>query len=602
MVNYLSLYPGATYLLDPSYNFIGYRVPTGDMGATTSIQTANQLKEVSKLLNQGMKTTEVSIINPEVFEMMPKNHLKEINRLNKLTGAESTLHAPVLDPSGFTEQGWSEENREVVEKQFKEVLERAHELNPDGNIPVTIHASQIPGSEMIPETHRLVTEKEKGKGPVLGRMIAVDQETGKFIPLEREKRFYPTKPEGEIYTPAEELKMANSTHWWNQLSQLVFYKERGDEIFRDFAPLVLSENDQNMQNWTPAQKAALTNVKNAMIFYENTHQSLNSIYNQAYKYSDERGKQALKQAAEALAGDLKKTQEESGNYPQYVMKYADALQGVLGAMQNITSGEWVDEKGNKIKLNSPQLYVPVEEFATKKAGETLSNVALNAYKKFGDKAPIVSIENPPYGGALASGKDLKKLVEATRQEFVNKLVAEGKSKTEAEKAAEKLIGVTWDTSHISMMRKQGFGGEQIVKETKEIAPFVKHLHYNDNFGSTHTDLPPGMGNLPFKDIMNELDKAKYKGKKIFEGGNFFQHFQTSPFSYQLETASSPVYMAGGGPFWNQLGALGNYYMGPGPINPPIHHRTYGAGFENLPLELGGEMPGGASRFSGTPNT
>ena len=99
MVNYSSIYPGATYLLDPSYNYIGYRIPIGDMGGTTSIQTANQLKEVSKLLNQGMKTTEVSVINPDVFEMMPKEHLKEINRLNKLTGAESTLHAPIIDPS-----------------------------------------------------------------------------------------------------------------------------------------------------------------------------------------------------------------------------------------------------------------------------------------------------------------------------------------------------------------------------------------------------------------------------------------------------------------------------------------------------------------------
>ena len=34
-----------------------------------------------------------------------------------------------------------------------------------------------------------------------------------------------------------------------------------------------------------------------------------------------------------------------------------------------------------------------------------------------------------------------------------------------------------------------------------------------------------------------LRKGKAKGKKIFEGGQFFQHFQTSPFPYVLESSA-----------------------------------------------------------------
>ena len=153
---------------------------------------------------------------------------------------------------------------------------------------------------------------------------------------------------------------------------------------------------------------------------------------------------------------------------------------------------------------------------------------------------------------------------------------------------------------MSMIRKQGFDKNKVTEETKIIAPYVKHVHFNDNFGGTHTDLPPGMGDLPIKDIMSELEKAKFKGKKVFEGGNYFQHFQKSPFLNQLSFSGSPLY-SGAGLYWNQLGGLGNYYSGHGPINPSIHHSIYGSSFSSLPVELGGEIPGMQSRFSGTPN-
>jgi len=106
-------------------------------------------------------------------------------------------------------------------------------------------------------------------------------------------------------------------------------------------------------------------------------------------------------------------------------------------------------------------------------------------------------------------------------------------------------------------------------------------------------LPPGMGNVPVTEVMKELEKAKFKGKKIFEGGNWFQHFQTTPFPYQLQGASSPLYstVPAASPYWNQVGGYGNYFLGQGPISPAIHHQTFGAGFTALPVELGGEMPG-----------
>jgi len=596
MTNFESIYPGTTFLLDPEYNYMGHRIPVSELGGTTSIQTANQLKEVNNLLNQGIKTTELSVINPEVFEMMPKDHLKEIKRLNKLTGAESTMHAPTLDPSGFTQQGWSRSNREEVEKQFTDFIQRSHELSPEGNMPVTIHASVIPGTEMMPAKGPLILPEEKGKTEVMRKMIAVDQETGQFIPLERDLLYSHHQKGPRIETPESRLDIANSSKWVQAVTNLAFYKKEADEVLGRTQPALQplydkmekgeKLNPEEIQQYGPA----LNQLQRGNLFLENVETSFRTLFEQASKYADKKDRPKtlkelnkistawIKLDKEAKTGKIKSNDE-------YILKRS----------------KLVDESINKLRVIAPPMqYKKVEDFAKEKASETFSNVAINAFNKFGETAPIISIENPPYGSAISSAQDLKELIKDTRKKFTQKLVNQGISKSEAQNQSKKLIGATWDTSHISMMRKQGFGKEKIIEETRKIAPYVKHLHLNDNFGSTHTDLPPGEGDLPMSGIMKELETAKFKGKKIFEGGNFFQHFQTSPFPYQLEAAGSPVYSTGG-TTWNQLGGIGAYYLGQGPINPSIHHSTYGSGFTTLPIELGGEMQGGASRFSGTPN-
>ena len=142
----------------------------------------------------------------------------------------------------------------------------------------------------------------------------------------------------------------------------------------------------------------------------------------------------------------------------------------------------------------------------------------------------------------------------------------------------------------------------MVKQAETIAPYVKHVHLNDNFGYTHTDLPPGMGDLPIKEIMEKFKEKDFKGKHIFEGGNFFQHFKTAPHAMVLEAMGSPLYSMQAQPSWtNVYGTMGTYSGGYGPFLPTQHFSTYGAGFSGLPQELGGQVSGAQSRFAGTPN-
>ena len=223
----------------------------------------------------------------------------------------------------------------------------------------------------------------------------------------------------------------------------------------------------------------------------------------------------------------------------------------------------------------------------------------DAYKKFKNSAPIISVENPPVGMGLSRADDLRDVVDSSRKKFVEQAKKSGMSESQAKAQAEKLIGVTWDVGHINMLRGQGYSEKHVIKETEKIAPYVKHIHLSDNFGLEHTELPMGMGNVPTKKMLELIDKYNKQAKNIAETGNWFEPFKFTPVKQTLSAFGSPLY-EGGGPYWNQVADLSaGYFAGQGAINPPIHHSLYGSGFSNLPVELGWQMAG-RSRVSGAP--
>jgi len=601
---YEFFYPGASYPLEPSYGelFTGYHVPFSEIGAPTSIQTANQIQEVTNLLSQGGKTIELQPIQPEVFDAIPKQHFKEINRLTKLTGTETTVHAPMIDPSGFTKEGWSEAERQEAERQLKSVVERSHELSPDGNIPITIHASAIPGTEYSKPTEKMKEDYKRQFKEYYGReaeekeikhldesqIIAVNQETGQLVPIKREEKFYPDFPGGKIYTPEENLEIINRSEWHQKLSQLAFYKQRGDEILRDSLPLIAPKIEAigagkiKVDDLSPQEKAAYHQVRIANTFMSNVLMTLNSIYNEAYKFSDPEQKKKVLEDTEKFREALGKKGETNI---------------IIVSKQSEAVSRFIEELG-KIQ---PKLYKKVEDFAVDKSAQTLGNTAFEAYKNYGDKSPIISIENLYPGMAFSKSEELKKLVEGAREKFVEKAKKQGMSTSEAQDAAKKLIGVTWDVGHLNMLRKAGYNEEEIRKETEKIAKFVKHVHLTDNFGFTDSHLPPGMGNVPIKKILEELEKAGFKGKKIIEAGGFVQHFKVSPASYILEAMGSPLYSMMAQPYWNQItSTYGRYFALPSAYLPEQHFSIYGSSFSTLPVELGGQMAGKQSRMTGTP--
>jgi len=608
MENYEGFYKGGYSSLNSSYgNYIGYRLESGKISAPTSIQTANQLNEVITRIREGVRNVEIQAIQPEVFEQIPKQHFKEINALARLTGVKTSVHAPMIDPAGFGERGYEGEPARIsAERRLMSVVEKSHELDPEGNIPIVIHSTAgIPGTEYSAD----ITKKPGEEGRFREeKLIAINRDTGEMVPLKREKR-YPYHKIGEGITdyeriPSEEITTINVSDWDDKLTNLEVYKKHASEVMGD-AALVLKDDlhkpltNETMKSFSPDEQIRVQKLGDAEIFLNNVQLSFNTMFEKAYKFgTDEQKKELTK-----LAKDLVQKEKET-----YILdpKTREVINRKIGTplLKMRLLDESIKELANITAHKAPQLYEPVEKFAIDKAALTFGNVAFDSFSKFRQNAPIIAIENLYQGMAFSRPEQMQELVEKAKDVFVRNAVAKGYSENEAKKQANKLIGVTWDVGHLNMMRKAGFTEEDIVGETKKIAKLVKHVHLTDNFGYSDSHLPPGMGNVPTKRILEELEKAGAlkNAKAVIEAGGFVQHFKTSPHPMVLSAFGSSIYQAGTAPYWNQtFQMMGNYFGSPMAQMPERYFSAYGSSFSTLPMELGGQIPGSQSRFSGTAN-
>lgn len=607
-----SVYEGAESLINAggftsNYELesIGYREPVKSFGLTTHPQTANQLKEVADKINSGIKTIEITAITPQILEAIPEQHIDEIRRLKQLTGVDITFHGPIVEATGFTQRGQFDAlAQKKAERQIQLAVERAQRLNPNGNTVVTFHTTQV-----LPELETYV----KGKDGI--------QSMWAYNKYEERMQQVPVQPnyleKKETPNPKQLLLETNEKSWENALNQASFYASRGKNEFenvrhqlqdpkalgKEIGPEVLlelykksgtPEGQQILNNFSDPKirvqaEHALSQLNNGDLNIRQAYNQLQDLFNQAYKaIKDTDNKDDMEKLNNYRNHLAPLIEKENLKNPEKVLEFADEVSHGLQMLSTLK--------------NKPEVFSPMKEVAVEKAAETFSNVAYQSFKKFGEHAPIISIENPPAGGGLSRGEDVKALVQKTREEFVRKAMEDsnlGLSKEQAEKEAEKLIGVTWDVGHINMIRQFGYSKEDVVDETKKVAEMVKHVHLSDNFGIEHTELPMGMGNVPTKEHLELIGKYNKQAKKIIETGDWWNHFKRNPFPETLQAFSSPVYAMKMSPYWNQSrGMMGGYFSGYG-NNPDHHHQIYGAGFSNLPVELGGQMSG-RNRLSGSP--
>lgn len=586
----------------------------GSFGFTNDPRTTNQLGQTSAKLNTGAKTVEVQGVSAQVLEAIPKQHFKEMDRLRKLTGVDLTFHGPLVEASGFGRGGWSEESRAQAERQMMDALRKARQLNSDegNNIVVTFHSSE--GLPELEERNAI-----GGEDPTVKEMYIYDKNTGQARPIKIKKDAF-TDKESSV---REEMDKLSREEWQKKMTNLSFHAHNGErtiaQVIQKTEKLSTLKDEEKpiskediikiyKKSSTPEYQEILDNLDSPARTY--VKEMVNDLsYGEAYVKDAYNTLQS--EFSQAMESAIKEKRiDDIKRLSSYKSKMAKKINSGVDFEdpKNLVSLAEDVQEGVTI-LNTiapPKSFQSLNDFIIDKSAETFSNLALNTYKEFnGKNVPIISIENPPAGQAISTGEDLKKLVGHAREKFTeNAQRVLGMSEKQAKEQAEKLIGVTWDVGHINMLRKYGYKDKHLLKETKEVAPFIKHIHLSDNFGYEHTELPMGMGNVPIKEHMEAIEKYGKQVKKMKQivetGGSWFQHFQVTPFKETLRAMGSPIYSAEMGPYWDRAtSASAGYYAGMGATLPEGNFSMYGTGFSNLPTELGGQMSG-RSRVSGNP--
>lgn len=592
-----SLYQGGYSSLDPLSGEVltGYSSDIKSIALGTDARTANILKEVSSKISTGTRAIEMTQVFPEVFEAIPKDQFKEVQRVAELTGVDISLHAPIvgLDPSGFQEGKFSEMRRQAVEEQMLSSIKRGHELNPQGNIPITFHAA-----EGIPEVYdRPGSERKEGY------VIDVQNKSLAKIPLK--KRNYPGENGVKgIVDLKKEIEKINEESWSQSKSDLGYYGghainyidnyfEEKKELEKVQKEIADTEGAEAAQAIDMLQRKAKLHYNEGVSMLNNSYRQLKQLYETAYAYGSEKDKPLLQ------------------NFAKEIEKNAISISKNEGSEESVRLKKEIVEKGlevfNQIQ-QSPTVVQEVQDFLLDKSSSTFGKVAFKSWESFKESTPIINIENSYAGAAFSRGEDLRKVIEKSREEFVRLATSKGNlSESDARKQAEKIIGATWDLGRINTLRQHGFTKEEIISETEKIAPFVKHVHLSDNFGYGMTELPMGMGNAPAKEMLERLEAKGFKGKKAIEAMSWYQHF--SPQGSPPNSALLPTYIGLGGqmsasegaPYWSQTtGLQQGYFGGYGGMLPDLNYQTFGAGFSNLPSELGGTRAGGGGRMSGHP--
>lgn len=580
------IYQGGDSSFKPNYGdvFTGYHIPSSTLGAPTNPFTANQIAEADKLLRQGIVPIEVGTIKPEDFEAIPKQHFKEIQRMAKLTDAKISIHSPLIEASGIGEGGWSEVNKQAAEIQLKDVVEKSYDADHRGNIPITIHSANIPGAGT-----EYVMEKGKKK---VEKMAVINQDTGQISPLKEEISYYPGgEVRKEVRKPEESLRDLNNTEWSNSLREIEFSRESAERVLENIHPKfnqlyidVMFKGKR--KDLSPEEMEEIKKIHSASEFMQQAQLRANTVFTKVYKDAERRGnKKAL-----GYLNELSKVYGDVLGDPRKDAKAYDP-RSQSHAMFQFLQG--LKNPGRELDL-TPQVYRSVTDFAMEQSADTFSNVALHSFKKFGTKAPVISIENLYPGYAFSTGEEMNDLILTTKNQFVDKATKStkegglGLSKSKAQKEADRLIGLTFDVGHLNIHRKHGFSEEDLRKEFEAMSKHIKHVHLTDNFGSFDSHLPPGMGNVPFKQYMKELEKQGFKGSQIVEAGGFAKHFETSPYPITLQAF-------GAGPYQGSVSPYQGYFSGLGPTLPQAHYEMLGAGFSQLPVELGGERFQGGDR-------
>ena len=436
--------------------------------------------------------------------------IREVQRASgaKITGLE--LPTSVSNLSGFSQQGFSEEQRKMALDEVRDSIKFIGDIAGGGGVDVL--SWEFPRN--FSESKWWGKEKDSKGKPLFEQRgeehpAIVDAETGHVQMFSPKEKYYLYKK------PGTDKASNDPEEWtWNDFRKLA--EQRSMET----GNLVRAEQVWVKDYFQQQQEKQLNQNKNQIEMYKLEARDMIDRYDQVLKQKDV-------------------PDSEKKKYEERIKSYNDRLKDMELQEKQLAAEE------RKIK-DIEKKYVTIDEYGFKQATDSYAQAGMwamqesqkNQFVQRGKGSIHVGPEMgwPTYYGSHP--KEWVDLILQSREEMKRKLVQEEHiAPKEAEKMAKEHIKGELDTSHLGMWL-QNFKTElpwdervtefkkwykdqmeYLAKVNKEY-DIIGGIQVVDSASGAHGHLPPGQGVLG-KDIYEYMkilkEKGGYKGELTSEG-------------------------------------------------------------------------------------
>ena len=523
-----------------------YFLPISKIGISTA-PMKDQLEQLKAKIFQGASKVELGFmgvqkgsmsqgaVTPEMYGVEEREAIRDLAKLNKV---ELSVHAAPSagSISGFSQQGFSDEQRARTLDEIKRTIEFAADTakggavvvhtGPDWQRPVYQAVGKYEPEEMKGKFEAYPEEKEQGV------IYLADEKTGEFQGLRRNMEVWQPKVKMEkdpvtgketetyVYDEKDGTVVMEKLEWDEMVKR--GRKERPNlppeqAVIKFFFDAEKKRHHAESLRWSAESKKAsesLEKYRNARKLWEEIEKRTpqDKLDNLRKSFEGETG---LIPPKHMLPSEfLKQVEQKAEEDKRWTQEYATSAAHQV---------KQVEEKIERLK--------PIEEVGIKKTADSISKMAIYAY----DVEKMKKLENPVYiapenmfpeWGYGSHPQELKRIIVESRKAMADKLMKDRHlSEESARKIAQDHIKANFDIGHANTWRKffRGTDPSNIEKTNKEFKEWmmgqVKGLlkskiigkaHISDNFGYYDEHVTPGQGIAPIKEFVEELSKAGIK--------------------------------------------------------------------------------------------
>ena len=518
-----------------------YFIPISKLGISTA-PMKDQLEGLKAKIFQGASRVELGFmgvkkgsmqqgaITPEMYGHEEREAIRDLAKINRI---DLSVHAApsAAGVSGFTQQGFSDEQRAAVIDEIKRTIEFAAETAGGGAVvihtgewkrPIFQAVGKYEEEEMKGKFEAYPEEKEQGV------IFLADKRTGEIQGLRRSIEIWQpdTKAETDPVTGRKVEKYQYEEDGTVKMRKWTFDQIADEERKKNPE---LSPEEAFLKFYHDAEKKRYH--AEALRFSSQAKESQEKVekYRKARSLWEEIEKRTPKDKLDNLRRDFERDSGLVAPENMLPSEYLKKLETYFS--EQITwSQEYATSAAHQVKMVEERIknMKPVEEVGIQKSADTVARMALYAYdvektKKL-EKPIYIAPENIfPEEGYGSHPQELKRIIIESRKAMADRLIKERHmDEDSAKKLAQDHIKANFDIGHANTWRKffKGSDPSDIEKTNREFkewmmdqvkdllkSKIIGKVHISDNFGYYDDHVTPGQGIAPIKEFVKEIKKA-----------------------------------------------------------------------------------------------